>query len=129
MKVIISEQQFRDIIREEFDATFDDEKNPYEMIEKWAYSVIDYLYNEGVCAYDDANIHAMATGKKPVDYKDIIKVILSEYTTDCDCEAGQILRNYYKLSKKYDEKIVEVEDSINSAIKKFAEDANCELFI
>ena len=133
-KVIVSESQLRRIIAESIKSSLpwwdvDEKAENFAKIDEWAYNTIDYLYNEGVVAYDDRNLCAMAKGEAPIDYKDIIKVILHNYTTDCECEAGQMLRNYYKLSKKYGESIPEVEEAIKSAIKRFAEDANCEMFM
>lgn len=133
-KVIISESQLKKIITESIMSSLpwwdvDEKAENFAKIDEWAYGTIDYLYNEGVVDYDDKHICAMAKGEMPINYRELIKAIIYNYGTDCECEAGQMLRNYYNLSKKHGESIPEVEEAIKSAIKRFAEDANCEKFI
>lgn len=105
--------------------------NPYpenenkNMIYQLAYGEIDYLYNEGVVNYNDENLCAMANGEKPIDYCDLIKCMLYDYSTKLENESGQMLRNYYKLSKHYGKTILDVEEAINLAVKNFVNNSNC----
>lgn len=93
-----------------------------KQIFEWAYGVIDYLYNEGVVSYNWKSIKRMALGRIPIDYRDIIKVILSEYSTATSCDAGQALRNYMKLTKNGEEGYKWVEDTIKGAMKKYSQE-------
>lgn len=94
-------------------------------IKDWAYGVIDYLYQEGVMEYsDERKLMAMGNGKAPINYNEIIKLILSNNTTSCDCEAGQVLRNYLKVTKSGDAGTFSyVEDAIRQAFKEFADNS------
>ena len=94
-------------------------------IKDWAYGVIDYLYQEGVMEYaDERRLMAMGNGELPINYNEIIKLILSNNTTSCDCEAGQVLRNYLKVKKSGDAGTFSyVEDAIKQAFKEFADNS------
>lgn len=97
-------------------------KEMQKQIFEWAYGIIDYLYNEGVVNYNWKSIKRMALGRIPIDYRDIIKVILSGYSTAADCGAGQALRNYMKLTKNGEEGYKWVEDAIKGAMKKYSQE-------
>lgn len=101
---------------------FQDNENK-NIIYHAAYGEIDYLYNEGVIAYNNKNLCVMA--ERPIGYCELIKCMLHDFGTKLDNEAGQMLRNYYNLSKRYGETIPDVEEAINLAVKDFVRDGNC----
>lgn len=137
--VIVTESKLNSIISESVKRVLSEmyrlDDNPYpedpnkNLIYQMAYSEVDYLYNEGVFTYDDRNLCAMANGSKPIDYIDLIKAMLYDNGTRFDNEAGNMLRNYIKLNKRYGDTIANVEEPIKLAIVNFAKNSNCCSFI
>lgn len=92
----------------------------YESVEDELYEMfsgeIDYLYNEGVIAYDDKHIKGMANGSVPIDYDDLIKSTLYDYGQTMSQDARQILNIYLKQGDTDED----VRGSIDRAIKEYS---------
>lgn len=85
--------------------------------------VVDYLYNEGVVAYDDDHLSAMANDMSLIDFKDICKTIISEYGSTLTGAEREMLDRYL-LSGSFPE----LENHIYNAIKKYEQKAHEYLY-
>lgn len=99
-------------------------QSPYNEIIEYAYSWIDYMYNEGVVDYNDKAIQQIVEGKKKPDYEDVCKGLLSEYDKKLGKKTKEFLNKYLEEKKG-----LQVEGAINAAFSKFYSDANVELFV
>ena len=87
---------------------------------------IDYMYNEGVVAYNDSHLSAYAKGYQKPDYKDICGQIIRDTCNPlCPNSLSMVTTLLYDLGEETDTEIVKA--SIDEAIKEFAEKANCHL--
>lgn len=91
----------------------------YYGIGKKAEAVIDYLYNEGVVNYDDKHLSAMANNASLINFKDICKTILSEYSSELNDDEHIILSDYLKTGNNQ-----ELEDQIFRAVKEYEQKAH-----
>lgn len=80
-------------------------------------SFVDYLYNEGVIAYDDKHLKAIKRKKAEPDYEDICNGILNEGYKISD-KAKTELKNYIKNQSSK-----EVENAIMQGILQFCQEA------
>ncbi len=85
-----------------------------------AYGTIDYLYNEGVMDYNYKNIKAMSSGKKLIDYKDIAKVMLSDFGEHSESGIGELLKRYLSVENENPKVGIFVEHGIKSAINAYS---------
>ena len=97
-----------------------------KQIEEYVYGWIDYIYNEGVIAYDDRHLVAYKDGKLKPDFKEIVNGVLSSYK-NIDNTTQIVLRKYLKNGAPKD-KESSVEKAIMAAIRRFVEYSNCESF-
>ena len=86
---------------------------------------IDYMYNEGVIAYDDKHLACYAKGYQKPDYKDICEGIVGDRLNPLSPASLEMIAT---LLYDFGEEGVDiVKASIDEAIKDFAEKGNCEL--
>lgn len=125
MKTIsIKESELRKIVQETLNESIAEliynKSDSYETVEDELYEMfsgeIDYLYNEGVIAYDDQHIKGMANGSVPIDYDDLIKSTLYDYGQTMSQDARQILKIYLKQGDTDED----VRGSIDRAIKEYS---------
>ena len=87
---------------------------------------IDYMYNEGVIAYDDKHLACYAKGYQKPDYKDICKGIVGDRVNPLSpASLSMVTTLLYDLGEEADVEMVKA--SIDEAIKDFAKKGNCEL--
>ena len=94
-------------------------KSPFDEIIEFAYSWIDYMYNEGVVDYNDDALLKLVDRKAKPDYKDFCQGMLHEFKKDLGDKTIKALEDYLKSGKG-----TQVESAINAAIDKFCSDAN-----
>ena len=95
----------------------------FSEIEEKAYGLVDFFYNEGVVDYDDRHLTAYKNGEATPDYKDIAQTLLYEEYPNLSEEAREMLESYTKTGEP-----VELEEHLLDAVRRFAEDGNCEMF-
>lgn len=110
----INESQLRNIIRE---AIMDimEEYNGGDLgqeLKQILTGELDYLYNEGVVAYDDNHLAAIARGTMKPDYDDLAKATISDYRGQASNEAIQILETFVNGGDEYDEGLIDLMDDI-----------------
>ena len=88
-------------------------KSPFDEIIDYAYEWLDYMYNEGVVAYNEKSIMSWIKNKAKPDYKDFAQGILKELK-GISKKAQDKLEKYIET-----EKDTQVENAINAAINKF----------
>ena len=128
MKTIsIKESQLRKIVQETINESIEEliynKSDSYNTVEDELYDVfrgeIDYLYNEGVISYDDSHIIAMANGKIPVPYQDLIESVLYDYASTLSKDAMNALKIY--LAQGNSDK--DIKGAADRAVKEYAK--NC----
>ena len=121
MRVKINEADLRKIISEAIENTLYGQTihDVLSRIEEKAESVIDYLYNEWVVAYDDKLLAAMAKDMSRIDFKDICKVILYSFGGDISDEEKSVLQRYLKTGS-----YPGLEDHIYSAVVNYEKKAH-----
>ena len=88
---------------------------------------VDYLYNEGVVAYDDRHLCLYANGTKTIDYVDVCRNIIHD---KCDPLSPTSLEMVTNLTYGLDEHGCDVvKASIDEAIKEFVKKGNCEMLV
>ena len=116
MKIYITEAQFKKltehVITESIEINSMHELL-YEIGEK-AKAIIDYLYNEGVVEYDDEHLTAMVNNMRLIDFKDICKSILFNYSGELNLKEEKILKDYLKTGSN-----PELEDQILRVIREY----------
>ena len=116
MKIYITEAQFKKltehVITESIEINSMHELL-YEIGEK-AKAIIDYLYNEGVVEYDDEHLTAMVNNMRLIDFKDICKSILFNYSGELNVKEEKILKDYLKTGSN-----PELEDQILRVIREY----------
>lgn len=102
-------------------------KDTFSELEKITEWVIDYLYNEGIVDYDDKHLVDYVDGEKDPDYKDILNVMLNEYSDDLSSQTKTIINNFIKdkHSKDDDE---DIKIHVLRGISNFVEKGNCRKF-
>lgn len=123
MKIRITEAQLKrivsaSVVNEAWYGEVDTTHGALQEIKKYVEGAIDYLYNEGVIAYDDEHLNAMANDMSLVDFKDICKTTL--WYADgqmSELAKGEIQR--YLETGSYPE----LEDTILSAIREYRDPA------
>ena len=121
MKVKINEKALRKIISEAIENTLYGQTthDVLSRIEEKAESIIDYLYNEGVVAYDDQHLAAMAKDMSRINFKDICKEILYSFDGDISDEEKGALQRYLKTGS-----YPELEDHIYRAVVNYEKKAH-----
>jgi len=121
MKIFITEAQFKKLTEHMISESIcvDPVHEIYYGIGEKAKAVIDYLYNEGVVAYDDEHITAMANDMSLIDFKDICKLIRSEYNNNLTDDEVMTLEDYINTGSN-----PELEDQIFRAVKEYEQQAH-----
>ena len=121
MKIFITEEQFKKLTKHMISESIcaDPVHEIYYGIGEKAKAVIDYLYNEGVVAYDDEHLTAMANDMSLIDFKDICKLIRSEYSNNLTDDEVMALEDYINTGSN-----PELEDQILRAVKEYEEQAH-----
>lgn len=122
-KLTISESKIAKIICETIEELIYNKSDSYSTVEDELYDVfrgeIDYLYNEGVISYDDSHIIAMANGKIPVPYQDLIESVLYDYASTLSKDAMNALKIYLKQGNTDKD----IKGAADRAVKEYAK--NC----
>lgn len=92
----------------------------FDDVIKLAYDFIDYMYNEGVVAYDDEHLADIVARKAKPDYVDICNGILSEFK-DIDKRTKTELERYIKTQSSK-----QVENAIGIGVLNFCDEANID---
>lgn len=121
MKIFITEAQFKKLTEKLVSESIcaDPVHEIYYKIGEKAKGVIDYLYNEGVIAYDDEHLTAMANDMSLIDFKDICKLIRSEYNNNLTDDEVMTLEDYINTGSN-----PELEDQIFRAVKEYEQQAH-----
>lgn len=121
MKIIITESQFKKLVEKTIKESIggDPVHEIYYGLGEKAKAVIDYLYNEGVVAYDDDNLSAMANDMSLINFKDICKLIHSEYAGELTDDEIITLEDYMKTGSN-----PELEGQIFRAVREYEEKAH-----
>lgn len=121
MKIRITESQFKKLMSMAVNESIggDPVHEIYYEIGEKAKGVIDYLYNEGVIAYDDEHLTAMANDMSLIDFKDICKLIRSEYSNNLTDDEVMTLEDYINTGSN-----PELEDQIFRAVKEYEQQAH-----
>ena len=90
----------------------------YEIGEK-AKAVVDYLYNEGVVAYDDEHLKAMAKNMSLIDFDDIYSQIVIEYGLDLPPKALKVIEDRLKTGSN-----PELDDQVLRGIQEYEKKAH-----
>jgi hypothetical protein len=92
-------------------------ENYLSEITMYTVSFVDYLYNEGVVAYDDKHLKAIKHKKTEPDYIDICNGILHEGYKISDKTKTELKKYIKNQSSK------EIENAIMQGILQFCQDA------
>lgn len=92
--------------------------NYFDEIIDLTFNFVDYMYNEGVVAYDDKHLAAIVNRKAKPDYMDICQGILSEFKGLSNKTKSE-LESYIKNQSSK-----QVENAINTGILNFCDEAN-----
>ena len=121
MKIRITEAQFKKLMSMAINESIggDPVHEIYYGIGEKAKSIIDYLYNEGVVAYDDEHLAAMVNDMSLIDFKDICNLIRSEYGDNLTDDEVMTLEDYLNTGSN-----PELEDQIFRAVKEYEKQAH-----
>jgi hypothetical protein len=92
--------------------------NYFDEIIDLTFNFVDYMYNEGVVAYDDEHLASIVNRKAKPDYMDICQGILSEFK-GINKKTKSELENYIKNQSSK-----QVENAINTGVLNFCDEAN-----
>lgn len=121
MKITITESQFKKLLQTVVNESIGGDpvhEQYYEIGEK-AKAVIDNLYNEGVVAYDDDHLTAMANDMSKVNFDDIYYQITFEFGLDLSPEELKIIEDRLKTGSN-----PELDDQVMRAIREYEEKAH-----
>lgn len=92
--------------------------NFFDEIIELTFNFVDYMYNEGVVAYDDEHLADIVARKAKPDYVDICNGILAEFK-GIDKRTKTELERYIKTQSSK-----QVENAIGIGVLNFCDEAN-----
>lgn len=110
----INESQLRSIIRESIMNVLE-EYNGVQLGEELKQAFLfelDYLYNEGVVAYDDDHLAAIAAGTMKPDYNDLASATLYDQGKEMSLENQSALNAFIKGEDEWDDDIIDLMDEV-----------------